>query len=116
MCKFTINLYDAINTNTQGLAGSDYDNMINLHGNREAYQFNLLFTPGLLNDTHPTQITNIISKTQERGDNMFVLDLTKYDGNLADAIGEAQGKDTSYAATYWPWVRIIDPTTGKHIW
>ena len=112
----TINLYDAINTNTQGLAGSDYDNMINLHGNREAYQFNLLFTPGLLNDTHPTQITNIISKTQERGDNMFVLDLTKYDGNLADAIGEAQGKDTSYAATYWPWVRIIDPTTGKHIW
>ena len=112
----TINLYDAINSNTQGLAGSDYDNMINLHGNREAYQFNLLFTPGLLNDTHPTQITNIISKTQERGDNMFVLDLTKYDGNLADAIGEAQGKDTSYAATYWPWVRIIDPTTGKHIW
>ena len=56
-----INFYDAISSaNTQGLIGSDYDNMINLLGNREAYQFNLLFTPGLTNDTHPTQITNII--------------------------------------------------------
>jgi hypothetical protein len=33
----TINLYDAISTNTQGLAGSDYNNMITLLGNPEAY-------------------------------------------------------------------------------
>ncbi len=112
----TINLYDTIGANTQGLAGSDYDNMINLHGNSEAYQFNLLFTPGLLSDTHSTQVNNIITKTQERGDSMFVLDLATYSSNLTNVIGEAQGKNTSYAATYWPWVRIIDPITGKHVW
>lgn len=112
----SINLYDKIGTNTQGLAGSDYDDMINLHGNKEAYQFNLLFTPGLLSDTHSTQVNNIITKVQERGDSMFVLDLSTYSSNLASAVSEAQGKNTSYAATYWPWVRIIDPITGKHVW
>ncbi len=23
---------------------------------------------------------------------------------------------TSYAASYWPWVRIVDPATGKQVW
>jgi len=90
--------------------------MITLLGNGEAYQFNLLFTPGLTNTDHPTQITNIISNTQNRGDNMFVVDLVGYDGGIPDVVVEATSKDTSYAAAYWPWVRIIDPATGKHVW
>jgi hypothetical protein len=111
-----INLYDKISTNTQGLTGASYNNMIALLGNAEAYQFNLLFAPGLLNDTHTAQITNIISNTIARGDNMFVADLTDFGSTLGDAVTQAQTRDTSYAAAYWPWVRIIDPTTGKHVW
>jgi hypothetical protein len=112
-----INFYDTINSsNTQGLIGSDYNNMINLFGNPEAYTFNILFTPGLLNDSHPTQITNIILNTQNRGDNLFVLDLTSYSGVITTALTQAQSRDTSYAATYWPWVRIIDPSTGKQVY
>ena len=113
----TINFYEDINSsNTQGLIGSDYDQMIALLGNSEAYQFNLLFTPGLTNSDHPSQITNIILNTQERGDNMFVLDLVPYNSAVSSTITQAQTRDTSYAASYWPWVRIIDPATGKHIW
>jgi hypothetical protein len=112
----TVNLYDKISTNTQGVLGSDYNNMITLLGNPEAYQFNLLFTPGLLNDTHTSQITNIILNTQNRGDNMFVADLVTYGSTVSQAITQAQTRDTSYAASYWPWVRIIDPATGKHVW
>jgi hypothetical protein len=112
----TITLYDNISTNTQGLIGSSYDNMITLFGNPEAYQFNILFTPGLLNDTHTTQVTNIISNTIARGDNMYVMDLGVYGTSLPEAVTQAQTRDTSYAATYWPWVRIIDPATGKHVW
>jgi len=110
-----IKFYDDIAAQTQGLIGSDYDRMINLLGNREAYQFNLLFTPGLTNDTHPTQITNIILNTQERGDNLFVTDLTLYTNSVAAAVAQAQTRDSSYAATYWPWVRIADPATGKQV-
>jgi len=112
----TINLYDQIGSNTQGLAGSDYDNMISLLANREAYQFNVLFAPGLLDDTHTAQITNIITNTQDRGDNLFVMDLTSFASTITSATTQAQTRDTSYAATYWPWVRIIDPSTGKHVW
>jgi uncharacterized protein len=90
--------------------------MIALLGNPEAYQFNLLFTPGLTNSDHPSQITNIILNTQERGDNMFVLDLVPYNSTVLSTITQAQTRDSSYAASYWPWVRIIDPATGKHIW
>jgi len=111
-----INFYDTIAAQTQGLIGSDYNNMINLFGNPEAYTFNILFTPGLLNDSHPTQITNVILNTQNRGDNLFVLDLTSYSGTITTALTQAQTRDTSYAATYWPWVRIVDPSTGKQVY
>ena len=111
-----ITVYDAISTNTQGLVGASYNNMIALLGNPEAYQFNVLFTPGLLNDTHTAQVTNIINNTIARGDSLYVMDLGTYGSSIGEAIGQAQTRDTSYAATYWPWVRIIDPATGKHVW
>jgi phage tail sheath protein FI len=112
----SIKLYDEIGANTQGLIGDDYNHMITLLGNPEEYQFNVLFTPGLLNDTHTEQITNIISNTIARGDSMYVADLGIYGTTLPEAITQAQTRDTSYAAAYWPWVRIIDPATGKHVW
>ena len=112
----TVNLYDTISTNTQGLIGSDYNNMIALLSNPEAYQFNLLFTPGLLNDIHTSQVTSIISNTIARGDNMYVVDLASYGNTVSQTVTQAQSRDTSYAASYWPWVRIIDPGTGKQIW
>jgi phage tail sheath protein FI len=92
--------------------------MIALLGNPEAYQFNLLFTPGLINDVagHTGQITNIITNTIARGDNMYVVDLSSYGSNVPQTITQAQTRDTSYSAAYWPWVRIIDPSTGKHVW
>jgi hypothetical protein len=114
----TINLYDNISTNTQGLIGASYNNMITLLSNAEAYQFNVLFTPGLLNNVsgHTAQITSIITNTISRGDNLYVTDLATFGSTLGEAVTEAQSRDTSYAATYWPWVRIIDPATGKHVW
>ena len=112
----TINLYDAISTNTQGLVGSDYNNMIALLSNAEQYQFNVIFAPGLLNDTHTSQVTSIISNTISRGDSLYVVDLGVFGSTLGEAVTQAQTRDTSYAATYWPWVRLIDSSTKKHIW
>jgi hypothetical protein len=112
-----INLYNNINsTNTQGLVGASYNNMIALLGNPEAYKFNLLFAPGLLNDSHTAQVTNIISNTIARGDNMYVMDLGAFGTTVTGATIQAQSRNTSYAASYFPWVRIIDPGTGKQVW
>ena len=112
-----VNFYDTISsTNTQGLLGNDYDSMIKLFGNSEEFQFNILFTPGLTNNDQPAQITNIITNTISRGDNLFVMDLTGYGSSVGAVVTEAQSRNTSYAVSYWPWVRIIDLATGKHIW
>jgi uncharacterized protein len=90
--------------------------MVALFGNKEAYQFNLLFTPGITNNLHPGVVSNIITNTQNRGDNLYVLDLIDYSGTVASTIVQANTRNTSYAASYWPWVRIIDPATGKQVW
>jgi hypothetical protein len=111
-----ITVYNNISTNTQGLLGASYNNMIALLGNAEAYQFNLLFTPGLLNDTHTSQVTSLINNTIARGDSMYVMDLGVFGTTVTGATVQAQTRDTSYAATYFPWVRIIDPGTGKQVW
>ena len=113
------NFYEDINnTDTQGLTSGNYTNMVNLFSNKDDYSFNILLTPGLLNSaaTHTSVISSIITNTQLRGDNIYVVDMVGYDGTLAEAVTQAQTRDNSYAATYWPWLRIQDPETGKRVW
>ena len=111
------NLYETITSNnTQGVNPSDYDDAINILKNRDAYQFNVLFTPGLTNDLHTSQISTIIQNTQDRGDNLYVMDLVTYGEGVPSVIGQANSRDTSYAASYYPWVRLQDPSTGRQIW
>ena len=107
--------YKDIAAQTQGLIGSDYNNMINLLANTNDYKFNILSAPGLTNDNHTAQISSIINNTIDRGDNIFILDTVDYDGSLGNAITQAQTRNTSYAATYWPWLQIQDPETGKFV-
>ena len=111
------NFYDTIdNSNTQGVVGTDYTNMINLLSNTDDYKFNILLTPGLYNAGYTSQVTSIISNTQNRGDNLYVLDLVKYGQAVTDVTGQAKSRNTSYAASYWPWVQVIDPDTGTQVW
>ena len=111
------NFYDAITaTNTQGLDAGNYTNMINLLSNKDEYRFNILTTPGLTNDLHTSAISTIITNTQNRGDNLYIVDLTDYNSTVSDAVTQAQTRDNSYAATYWPWCNMIDPATGKYVW
>ena len=44
------------------------------------------------------------------------MDLVTYGEGVLSAIDQANSKDTSYAASYFPWVRVIDPSTGRQIW
>ena len=111
------NFYETINgTNTQGLVGSDYDNMINLLANQDEYKFNILFAPGLYNSGYTSQCTSMINNTQTRGDSLFVLDLVPYNTTISTVTTQANSRNTSYAASYWPWVQMIDPATGKNVW
>ena len=114
--KAGANFYGDINSsNTQGLVSGNYTNMVNLLSNTNDYKFKILSTPGLTNDLHTGTISTVLTNTQERGDNIYILDLTEHSATLATAITQAQTRDNSYAATYWPWVSITDPGTGKQV-
>ena len=103
---------DIDNTDTQGLTGGCYDNMINLLSNTDDFKFNVLLTPGLYNTDYTSQTTSIITNTQNRGDNIYVLDPVKYGKVVDDAVATAGTRNTSYAAMYWPWCQVVDPSTG----
>jgi phage tail sheath protein FI len=58
----------------------------------------------------------MINNTQTRGDSLFVLDLVPYNTSVSTVTTQANSRNTSYAASYWPWVQMIDPATGKNVW
>jgi hypothetical protein len=103
-------------TNTQGLSGSDYNNAIALLSNTDEYKYNVIFAPGLIHQYHPTQITNIVNNTIGRGDAVAVVDLRGYGAEINNVINQAASFDSSYAATYWPWLQTIDLNTGEAVW
>ena len=111
--------YDKIdeNANSQGLEGGDYSNMIALLANKDDYQFNVLLTPGLYDQGNFVgQISSIIANTQDRGDNIFILDGVEFNSTVSGVVSAASSRNTSYATSYWPWVQMVDPGTGNLVW
>jgi len=101
---------------SQGIPSGSYDNMINLLSNQDDYKFNVLLTPGLFNSLQTSQVTSIISNTQNRGDNIYVLDLVPYNSQVSTVTNQAASRNTSYAASYWPWLQVLDPDSGQQVW
>ena len=113
------NNIDVASTNTQGLPSSSYDNMINLMANADDYKYNVLLTPGLFANTAnigASQVTTAVSNTQNRGDAIYVPDLVPFSSSVNDATTAANDKNTSYAASYWPWVQTVDPDAAQLVW
>ena len=108
--------YNEISTQTQGLVGSDYSSMLSLLANQDDYRYNLMLLPGLVDGTHGSQISTAISNAQTRGDHLVVADLALYGSSVTTLKNAASGRDTSYAASYWPWLRTIDPDSGENVW
>jgi len=104
------------NSNIQGLHASDYDNIINLLGNKDAYDFNAIFAPGLTSQNASSEISSLLQLAQTRGDNIAVVDMVGYGQNINTVTTQAKTFDSSYGATYWPWVQVKSQETGKINW
>ena len=115
------------NTNVQGFDSDalgdtstvgTYGVALNLLANQDDYQFNIITVPGLIkgNAIASGEITTMVNNAQTRGDNIAVVDLVNWDANISTVTAGAAGIDSSYAATYWPWLQTIDPDTSKTVW
>jgi len=47
---------------------------------------------------------------------MVILDVTEYGQNINSVVTDAAAQNTSYAATYWPWIQTVDPNTAQRVW
>jgi len=111
-------LYDKITTGTniQGLDQSVYTQSIALLANQDEYQFNVITAPGLIIDNASTTVTKLINMVQERGDALAVVDPSDYGATLNTMTAAAANYNSSYAATYAPWLQITDPDSGQLVW
>ena len=119
---------DISNTNTQGFdsaalgdttTNGTYAVALNLLANQDLYQYNLITAPGLVkaNATATGELTTMVTTAQTRGDNLAIVDLVNYNTTtLATVTAGAAAIDSSYAATYWPWLQTIDPDLGGQVW
>ena len=109
--------YDNINaSNIQGISPEDYTQSLALLSNQDDYRYNVITAPGLINEHHTAEVTTLISNTETRGDAIAVVDLVGHSSTVGQAVAQATSRDTSYAASYWPWVQTVDPGTGKTVW
>ncbi len=100
-------------TNIQGVHPADYNIAINLLENTDAYDFNVVYAPGLTSVNAATQVSDLLLLAQGRGDNIAVVDMVGYGQQINTVINQAVSYDNSYGATYWPWVQIRSRETGK---
>jgi uncharacterized protein len=110
--------YEAITgtTNLQGIDATDYNDMIGLLANQDDYRFNVLTIPGLTIADNATQTATAVNTVQSRGDAIAVVDTRPYGAQISQATTSAAAINSSYAATYWPWLQTIDPGTGQLVW
>lgn len=112
-------------TNTQGFNPASaswgqtaYQDAIDILGNKDQFDIDLLFTPGLMDNLngHSTIITRGINLCEDRGDCMYVIDPTYKGSTVGQAQQSAEQRNTNYAAMYYPWCQIPDADLGRNIW
>jgi len=120
---------DIIAGNTQGLncvninsAGSiAYKQCIGALGNADEFDINLIVTPGIFSSLHSYVTNLVVDMCEARGDCFYIMDNVVFPssnqsvGLIDSAVNQASTYDTNYAATYYPWVKILDTNLNKII-
>lgn len=112
--NITSNNLFGFDLSTSTSAGTlSYVQALNILSNQDQYVYNLLVIPGVLNTLHPYVVQYGLSTAQSRGDNLYIVDLCGKDDTIATAVANVASLDSSYGATYYPWVKIVDTSINK---
>ena len=114
----TANFFENIDgTDSQGIAPSTaYSTAATVLANRDEYRFNVLLTPGLNKEDHSAVVTSLVNLVENRGDAVYVIDPAGYGSSIATVTTQAGSLNSSYAAAYWPWVKLTSNELGRNVW
>ena len=93
-----------------------YKRAIDTVSNPDEIDINMLVTPGIIHSLHPSVTNHAIDKIEERADAFYVMDSSQWSDSVATAISNVSTLDTNYVATYYPWVKMDNPSTGAGFW
>ena len=123
--KHPMTWYEDIAQDTQGItvgaASTEYGGYrtaLDLLGNPDEFDMNLVMMPGIVNDqtNHSSVIDYAIQKAEDRADCLVLADPGGYGQAISSAVTQAEGYDSNYAAMYYPWVQVLDNNTGMYRW
>ena len=103
--------FDITNSTSSGSVA--YKRAINAIANPDEYDINMLVTPGIIHKHHSIVSNHAIDKVEARADAFYVMDGSDIDDNVATAVNNVVNLDTNYVATYYPWVRMDDPSRSS---
>ncbi len=112
------------NTNTFGFDCStststgtnSYNKAFTLLGNTDYYDMNLLVTPGIIDSLHSSVTNAARNLVINRQDTFYVMDSNKLTDSISTVTAQVNSIDNNYTATYWPWVRITNPSNNVPLW
>jgi hypothetical protein len=115
---------DIVASNSQGFdlanaaspGSKAYKKALQALSNQDQWDFNLLVLPGVIYDFHTSVADTALTLCEDRGDCFYIMDTTGLNATIASATAKAGEIDSNYAATYYPWLRVIDTNTNKLIW
>ena len=112
-----LKMYDEIDVSSiQGLEGAYYTASLTLLQNTDEYDFEILAIPGVTIQNGSAATNAAIDCVTQRGDAIAVIDTRDYGSTLNQVVTNASSVDSSYTATYWPWVQVLGTETGKLVW
>lgn len=103
--------FDLSTANSSGT--SAYRKAIDILSNKDAYQFNVLALPGVIEQYHGSVTSYATSMVESRADVFLVTDLTGLNTNVSAAISVAAGLDSTQVGTYYNWPQVTDIITNK---
>ncbi len=89
---------------------------LNAVSNPDEFDINLLVTPGIVHGLHSKVSARAMNMVEERGDAFYVMDASIYGESISTMTSRVTTLDTNYAATYYPWVKIVDSGTSLPVW
>jgi len=106
--------FDLSSTSAAGF--SVYKDAIDTLSNPDEYDVNMVAMPGVLYSLHPAVIDYAGSMVLDRGDAFLVFDSNAISDNITTAVDTVEAIDNNYAATYYPWVKVMDTNMNKPTW
>ena len=93
-----------------------YKKALDAIANPDQFDFNLLVLPGVIYEYHSAITDYALNICEDRGDAFYIMDTVGLNATIQTATGKANEIDSNYAATYYPWLRVIDTNTNRLIW